>query len=288
MTEQKQEGGLRIKGLFNKKSTQNNPLISIITVVYNEQEHLEQTICSVINQTYDNLEYIIVDGGSTDGTLEIIKKYEDKIAYWISEKDNGIYDAMNKGLLAASGEIINMLNANDFYTYNDVIKDYITIFNENFECMWVYANAQIINPDGTNYTIGDINMIIRNNTLNRFSTLCHQAIFYKKILHEYAGLYNLKYKIASDLYFYLKIQSYKKHLPFFLDKITIMARKGGVSSCNGKVYETLREDKQIRDEIFGKSLLNEIMYLKKTIYRYLQTNETGMFILKLYYQLKAR
>jgi len=136
----KGEGGLRTKGYFkfsyeynddlgfrvedldipvkipqtsNLKS-QTYPLITIITVVYNGEKYLEETIKSVINQTYPNVEYIIIDGGSTDGTLDIIKKYEDYIDYWVSEKDKGIYDAMNKGILVSNGKYLLFLNADDF------------------------------------------------------------------------------------------------------------------------------------------------------------------------------
>lgn len=91
------------------------PLISIITVVYNGEKYLEQTIQSVINQTYKNIEYIVIDGGSTDGTLDIIKKYEEHISYWVSESDKGLYDAMNKGIGVAKGELIGMINSDDWY-----------------------------------------------------------------------------------------------------------------------------------------------------------------------------
>ena len=88
----------------------NDPLISIVTVSYNAVATIEQTILSVINQTYPNIEYIIIDGGSKDGTIDIIRKYADQIAYWVSEPDEGIYDAMNKGIKIATGEWINFMN----------------------------------------------------------------------------------------------------------------------------------------------------------------------------------
>ncbi|NJL11154.1 MAG: glycosyltransferase [Calothrix sp. SM1_7_51] len=92
--------------------------MTIITVTYNAGEYLEQTIQSVISQTYDNLEYIILDGGSTDSTIDIIKKYENSIAYWCSEPDKGIYDAMNKGIAISRGDIIGLINAGDTYLPN--------------------------------------------------------------------------------------------------------------------------------------------------------------------------
>ena len=98
----------------------NEPLISIITVVYNGEEYLEQTINSVINQTYKNIEYLIIDGGSTDGTLDIIKKYDNHISYSVSESDKGLYDAMNKGISIANGELIGMINSDDWYELDAV------------------------------------------------------------------------------------------------------------------------------------------------------------------------
>ena len=129
--------------LFKETDT----LISIVTVSYNAVLTIEQTILSVINQTYPNVEYIIIDGGSTDGTVDIIKKYEDKIAYWVSEPDKGIYDAMNKGVVVATGEWINFMNAGDIFTDGDVIDK---LFHQNI----------IINRVGI--VFGDTLVVFRN------------------------------------------------------------------------------------------------------------------------------
>lgn len=92
--------------------------ISIVTVSYNAAKTIEQTIKSVINQTYSNIEYIVIDGGSTDGTVDIIRKYEDRIAYWVSEPDGGIFDAMNKGIKVATGEVVGIINSDDWYEHD--------------------------------------------------------------------------------------------------------------------------------------------------------------------------
>ncbi len=120
----KVEGGLRTQGHF-KKSLLDKPLITIITVVFNDKKHLEDTILSVINQTYDNVEYIVIDGGSIDGTVDIIKKYENQIDYWVSEKDEGIYYAMNKGISSATGSWINFMNSGDKFTSSTVLKEIV-------------------------------------------------------------------------------------------------------------------------------------------------------------------
>ena len=101
------------------------PLVSIVTIVYNGEKHLEQTIQSVLNQTYSNIEYIIIDGGSKDNTINIIEKYSDRLAYWISEKDNGISDAFNKGIAKSTGEIVGLINADDWYDF-DAIKHVVS------------------------------------------------------------------------------------------------------------------------------------------------------------------
>ena len=120
-------GGLRTLGHF-KKNLNDKPLISIITTSLNSSKTIEKTILSVLNQTYDNVEFIIIDGNSSDGTINIIKKYEKFIDFWVSEKDDGIFDGMNKGIKFSSGDIIGILNSDDEYT-----KDALQLTKKYFE-----------------------------------------------------------------------------------------------------------------------------------------------------------
>ena len=201
------------------------PLISIVTVVYNGEEFLEKTIQSVINQTYKNIEYIIIDGGSSDRTVDIIKKYENKIDYWVSEKDAGIYDAMNKGLDIATGDFVNFMNGGDsFYTNNTVsaavamMDSYATSYFGRAEVIsdyssWLHPSAKI---DKTM-----IDMWLKKEAPN------HQATFFPKVFYK-KEKYNLEYNIFAD-------GDYKNRAKFmhgfcFLDIIICKFEFGGISS----------------------------------------------------------
>lgn len=172
----------------------NKPLVSIITVVYNGEKFLEETIKSVINQTYTNIEYIIIDGESNDGTINIIKKYEDSISHWISEKDDGIYDAMNKGIDACSGDIIGLINADDWYqldTVEKVVKAYL--FSDKNTLF--YGDLNVHNDKQTSYVpkqSSDLKILKKGMILN------HPTVFVPKIIYEKHGSFSTDYKIASD------------------------------------------------------------------------------------------
>ena len=129
------EGGLRIKNII-KKTQSNKPLVTIVTAVLNGEKYLEECILSLHAQKYENYEHIIIDGGSTDRTLEIIKKYEDKIDYWCSKKDKGIYDAFNKGMQLANGEYIGFLNSDDYYSSNtlELLENYGNRLDHHYAC----------------------------------------------------------------------------------------------------------------------------------------------------------
>lgn len=170
------------------KSNSSIPLITIITVVYNGIEFLEETIKSVINQSFKNFEYIIVDGGSTDGTTNIIRKYESSISKWISESDNGIYDAMNKGIELASGRWLNFMNAGDSFCSNQVLQN---VFENSFPegVGIVYGNTDI------GHKILKYKQSLDLKSMALGMMLCHQSTFYR--LTETIR-YNLTYKICGD------------------------------------------------------------------------------------------
>lgn len=190
------EGGLRTQGYF-KLNEPDKPLISVITVVFNGEKYLEQTIRSVIEQSYDNVEYLIIDGGSTDGTLDIIKRYDGQIDYWVSEKDKGIYDAMNKGISLCSGIIIGIINADDWYEPN--------IFSEvqlQQEYDILHGNIQYWNDQ--------IRMEVfkpNQEKLELEMTLNHPTCFVKARLYKKIGYFNQRFKIAADYDFLLRAKN---------------------------------------------------------------------------------
>lgn len=188
-------GGLRSKGYF-KKSFNDKPLVSVITVVFNGKEHLEQTIKSVINQTYDNVEYIIIDGGSDDGTIEIIKKYESSISRWISEPDNGIADAFNKGISLASGDYVQLVNSDDWLSENQIE---VALTNlEKSLCGFAFGNGMYHDANSRPLFLykgdPDYPKVIRRG----MPAVNHPTVLARKEMYDKIGSFNTKYKIAMD------------------------------------------------------------------------------------------
>lgn len=222
------EGGLRTQG-FYKKSYNEKPLISIITVVYNGEKFLEETILSTLNQSYDNVEYIIIDGGSTDGTLDIIRKYENVVDYWVSEKDFGIYDAMNKGINVATGDWINFMNAGDKLFDINTIKNIIPSLNVDL----IYGNHALYKEQSNEYNIVDVSTYSDKRNI----PFCHQSLFVKaKLLKK--NLFNIKYKIAADYDQYLRLKNLDTKI-LYLPMTISLYLDGGLSSTSRKklIYE---------------------------------------------------
>ncbi|WP_304201648.1 glycosyltransferase family 2 protein [Phocaeicola plebeius] len=183
---------------MDKKNNLKKTTITIVTVCYNAVSDIEQTILSVIKQTYQNFEYIVIDGGSKDGTVDIIKKYEDDIDYWVSEPDQGIYDAMNKAINIASGTWINFMNAGDVFYNENVLQDiFSTQYEDNIK--FLYSDNYFKQKDGR--------LILSLNSHEK-SRLLHQSSIYKKELHKQHGMYIVTPQIIiSDFLFFCHIDS---------------------------------------------------------------------------------
>lgn len=258
--ERKGEGGLQEKGYF-KKSYDDKPLVSIITVVFNGDKYLYQTIESVINQDYDNVEYIIIDGGSTDRTVEIIREYEDRIDFWVSEKDNGISDAFNKGIHQARGEFILMLNCGDSFMSNTAIDGSLLVKNMNqiitFQAKTSYGN---IFPSNHTYTIDTMNNCF--STINNFvnnAMVAHQTAFVPKSVYNEIGGYNNKYKIRMDFDFFIRA-SKKFEIKFYPKPIVLYPTDGISSQLKNRLIFKMEEFNAIHNNICNSCILYNIYF----------------------------
>lgn len=222
--DQKGKGGLRTKGLL-KKSYDNRPLVSIVTVVFNGEKYLEETILSVINQTYDNIEYIIIDGCSTDGTIDIIKKYEDKVDFWVSEKDNGISDAFNKGIQCALGDIVGLINSDDWYEI-DAVSLAVEIFLSDANLQVVCGSMNL--HTGSRYRI----LYSRPKLLCLGMTIAHPSTFVKMKIYHSFGLFDITLKYAMDYSFFLRL--YSSSVKFYEYNYFPLSnmRSGGMANSN--------------------------------------------------------
>ena len=208
--------------------------VSIITVSYNSQETIEQTIVSVLEQTYANIEYIIVDGKSSDNTMNIVQKFNSKISKVVSEKDNGIYDAMNKGIGLASGDVIGILNSDDVFANNHVIQDVVDQLQKT-NALALYADLVYVDRI-------DLNKIKRywnSGTFNRAKFKWgwmppHPTVFINKELYHKFGLFNLELRSAADYELMLRF-FYKENItPTYLHKVITKMRVGGESNVTVK------------------------------------------------------
>ncbi|PCJ25981.1 MAG: glycosyl transferase [Flavobacteriales bacterium] len=219
--------------------------VSIITVCYNSSKTIEDTIQSVLSQTYTNIEYIIIDGLSTDNTLEIVTKYKDKITKIVSEKDNGLYDAINKGIKLATGDIIANLNSDDFYIDNNVIADVVEkIEKENTDSL--YADLYYVDAIDTNKVVRHWKSgNYKHGLFYKGWMPPHPTFFVKKSVYEKYGTFNLQLKSAADYEIMLRfIHKYKIKISY-LPRVVVRMRIGGVSNVSLlNRIKANREDKQ--------------------------------------------
>lgn len=244
------QGGLRTQGI-KKYSLEKYPLVSIITVVYNGENSLEKTIKSVLGQTYLNIEYIIIDGGSSDGTISIIERYSDKIDFWKSEPDKGIADAFNKGITCSKGIIVGIINADDWYEtdtvqfivnnlrpYPAVYSGHMNLYDNNGENLLKFHKS-------------------RPERLSQTMRVAHPSTFVHKTVYDKAGNYSLDYKSAMDYDFFLRVRAYPFEI-VIIDKVLSNMRLGGISRDLPMV---LKEELRVKNLRFGSKIQHLTWYL---------------------------
>jgi glycosyltransferase involved in cell wall biosynthesis len=234
-------GGKRLLGKVAVDSESNKPLISVVTAVRNGRPHIEQTILSILDQSYKNIEYIVIDGGSTDGTLDIIRKYEDHIAYWVSEPDKGIYDAMNKGIAVATGDLIGLLNSDDYYEQGAL--EHVA----NAYRLQAGRGNSIVYGD---YLILDDELQVKTEFRSdlrfwRGMTICHQAMFVSRDAYRTLSLYDTSLKYSADYAFL--VDAIRNHVRFIpTHQFLVTFRNAGatyrhVSASNREAVAVLKK-----------------------------------------------
>ena len=200
--------------------------ISIITVSYNSEATIETTFQSVANQSYQNIEYIVVDGGSTDGTLDLVKKYNKHISKWVSEPDKGLYDAMNKGIAMATGDVIGLINSDDLFCDNNALEKVANVFRKQPNLDSVYADLYYVSQQNTD-------KIVRHwvtGSQKKFKNGWHPAhptFYIKKEVYNKYGEFDLTYKLAADFEIMLRFLEKFNISTTYLKEPLVKMRLGG-------------------------------------------------------------
>ena len=219
--------------------------VSIITVVWNNKETIRDAINSVLSQTYKNIEYIIIDGASTDGTVEIVQSYKGKITKFISESDKGLYDAMNKGINLATGDMVGILNSDDFYIDEFVIEKVVKEFEEK-QVDSVYADLVYVKPEDLHKTIRYYDS--SNFNPKKFAygwTPAHPTFFVKKEVYEKYGLFRTDLKIAADFDILARFLFIHKISYSYMREVLVKMRIGGVSTSFSSIWINNIEQLQV-------------------------------------------
>lgn len=238
--------------------------ITVITVCYNRVLTIEKAIQSVLEQNYPNIEYIIVDGNSTDGTKAIIASYGDRISQYISEPDQGMYDAINKGLQLATGDVIGLMHSDDEFYDATVLSQIVAAFQNNLTSDGVYGDGIYVSNDADE-------RIIRDRIGGEYSFKkvqsgwlpLHPTVYLKRTILDKYAFYNLDFKIASDTELLLRYL-YKHQIKMtYLNSYFVKMRMGGLSTSYKRAFEVLKEDYNIY-RYHGLSALR-VVFLKKSI-----------------------
>lgn len=219
--------------------------VSIVTVCFNSANTIRDAISSVISQSYPNIEYIIVDGGSTDGTLDILRAHSSHLSCWISEPDNGTYDAMNKGIHLASGDVIAILNSDDFYVHSEVIAQVVSHFQRT-NADSVYGDLQYVAKDNTEKVVRcwTSGIYQRRNFLYGWMPP-HPAFFVRRSVYKSLGCFDTRLRTSADYELMLRFLYRYKISTDYLPELMVRMRTGGASNSSWvKRIEANLEDRQ--------------------------------------------
>jgi glycosyltransferase involved in cell wall biosynthesis len=246
-------------------------LVSIITICYNRSQTISNCIQSVLHQDYPYIEYIVIDGSSKDGTTGIIESYGDKIAKFISEPDNGMYDAINKGLALATGDIVGLMHSDDVFYDASVISKIVVSFENNPNTDAIYGNGIYVTNDDEQKTVRNrIGGEYDYKRLKKGWLPLHPTVYIRKSIIDKYGNYDLNFKIASDTEFLLRYLFKYKIKITYLNNYIVKMRMGGLSTSYKRAFQVLYEDYKIYKyhnlsgvrSVFQKKLLAITQYLR--------------------------
>ena len=284
-----------MKNNVYKNNRNSGSLVSVITVCFNSEKYLERAIESLLAQSYPNIEHIVIDGGSKDGTLDVIKKYKNSISYWISEPDKGIYDAMNKGISVSKGDILYFLNSDDRLYDGNVIEKAVHFLNLK-KADFVYGNILNRSLNNSDFLLGKYPNFITKRYFLR-GTIGHPATFFRRNCFKKAGKFDIKYKIVSDYEWFLRAL-FKYHLrPYHIRQIISIFQCNGTSSNDANKRHISLERKSIERLYFSNfeirlgKFVNFFLYgdcfryvlrfiLRKKIYSILANFKNEVYLLR--------
>lgn len=223
--------------------------LSIITVNLNNRDGLKKTIDSVVSQTFKDFEWIVIDGGSTDGSKELVEQYADRISYWVSEPDKGVYNAMNKGIKVAKGEYINFMNSGDCFASSSILEDVFST-SHKADVLYGYMTRKCVNGEVNNLSM----MKSKLSWIDFYRDgLPHQSTFIKRSLFDQFGFYDEGLKAVSDWKFFVNIFVYHRATSEFIPRKVSVYAEGGISDVIGG-----EERKRVKEELFPCTIVENI------------------------------
>ena len=256
--------------------------LSIITINYNDKEGLQKTINSIISQNFQDFEWIVIDGGSSDGSKELIEKYQSHFVYWCSEPDGGVYNAMNKGIVQAKGDYLNFMNSGDYFVSNRVLE---MIFEDDFKVDILYGNVVVYNKC-KQYKLKTIHSDHIKGIDLISSSICHQAAFIKRDLFSKYGLYDETLKLVSDWKFFFEVILFHQCSVKYLNIDVVNYDLSGMSSIN---IDKLKEERltvlrELLPEFVVDDYQNEIHINEVLKYRVSKKIFSFIYRLVLFYE----